>query len=143
MARTIFIIKPDAVAQGRIGRILARVEAAGFTIREMSLVRLTLDEVRRFYTVHRERSFFQDLCDFMSSGPCVPCLLEGGADAVPRLRDLLGATDSREAAPGTLRHEFGTDKQSNAVHGSDAPETAREEMAFFSARLGWKEPVLR
>ncbi len=143
MAYTLFIIKPDAVAAGQIGRILARVEAAGFTIREMSLAHLTLNEAKRFYQVHRERPFFDDLCRFMSSGPCLPCLLEAGDDAIPRLRDLLGATDPREAAAGTIRHEFGSDKQLNAVHGSDGPETAREEIGFFAARLGWRLPVLR
>jgi nucleoside-diphosphate kinase len=143
MANTLFIIKPDAVAKNKIGGILGRVEAAGFVIREISLVQLTLDEIRRFYHVHRERPFFDDLCRFMTSGPCVPCLLEGGDDAIPRLRDLLGATDSQKAAPGTLRAEFGTDKQSNAVHGSDGPETAQEEIAFFAARLGWRQPAVR
>jgi nucleoside-diphosphate kinase len=136
-----FIIKPDAVSRRVTGRILSRVEEAGFTIREMSLIHFTLDDARRFYGVHRERPFYDDLCQFMSSGPCIPCLLEGDDEAIPRLRQLMGATDSREAAAGTLRQEFGTDKQENAVHGSDAPETAREEMAFFAGKLGWKLPA--
>lgn len=138
MAYTVFIIKPDAVARRMTGRILARIEAAGFTLREMSLVQLTGADVQRFYAVHRERPFFDELCRFMASGPCVPCLLEGGEDAILKLRDLMGATDSRAAAPGTLRAEFGTDKQSNAVHGSDGPETARAEMEFWAEKLGWK-----
>jgi nucleoside-diphosphate kinase len=138
LAFTMFIIKPDAVSRRVIGRILSRVEEAGFTIREMNLTHLTLDDARRFYDVHRERPFFDALCGFMSSGSCVPCLLEGDDEAIPRLRQLMGATDSREAEEGTLRHEFGTDKQDNAVHGSDAPETARQEIAFFAAKLGWK-----
>lgn len=141
MAFTLFIIKPDATARRSIGRILSRVEAAGFTIREMSLTRLDIEDVRRFYAVHRERPFYEDLCAFMSSGPCVPCLLEGGEDAIPRLRELMGATDSRQAAAGTIRQEFGTDKQANAVHGSDAPGTAREEIRFFADKLGWKLPA--
>jgi nucleoside-diphosphate kinase len=136
-----FIIKPDAVSRRVTGRILSRVEEAGFTIREMGLTHLTLDDARRFYGVHRERPFYDDLCRFMSSGPCIPCLLEGDDEAIPRLRQLMGATDSREAAAGTLRHEFGTDKQENAVHGSDAPETAREEITFFATKLGWKLPA--
>jgi nucleoside-diphosphate kinase len=138
LAYTVFIIKPDAVARQMTGRILARIEAAGFTLREMSLVQLTGADVQRFYAVHRERPFFDELCRFMASGPCVPCLLEGGEEAIAKLRELMGATDSRAAAPGTLRAEFGTDKQSNAVHGSDGPETARAEMEFWAEKLGWK-----
>ena len=143
MAHTLFIVKPDAVAAGHTGKILARIEAAGFAIREMSLTRLTVDEARRLYQVHEKRPFYRDLCDFMSSGPCVPCLLEGGVDAIERLRNLMGATDSRQAAPGTIRAEFGTDIQANAVHGSDGPDTARQEIGFFAARLGWALPALR
>jgi len=138
VATTVFIIKPDAVSRHMTGRILATVEAAGFTIREMGLVQLSLADAQQFYAVHRERPFFADLCRFMSSGPCVPCLLEGGADAIPKLRELMGATDPAAAAPGTLRAEFGTDKQSNAVHGSDGPDTARAEMEFWARKLGWK-----
>lgn len=143
MTHTLFIIKPDAIERRSIGGILARIEEAGFTIREMAVTRLTLEEAQRFYAVHRERPFFNDLCRFMSSGPCVPCLLEGGDDAIPKLRELMGATDSREAARGTLRRDFGTDKGSNAVHGSDSPETARTEIEFMAARLGWKLPAWR
>jgi nucleoside-diphosphate kinase len=143
MGHTLFIVKPDAVERRLTGKILARVEGAGFSIVEMSLTRLTLEEAQRFYRVHRERRFYDELCRFMSSGPCVPCLLEGGDDAIPRLRDLMGATDSRQAAPGTIRAEFGTDIQANAVHGSDGPDTARDEIAFFAARLGWVVPALR
>lgn len=141
MAFTLFIIKPDATRARSIGRVLSRIEEAGFAIREMSLTRLSIEDARRFYAVHRERPFYEDLCRFMSSGPCVPCLLEGGEDAIPRLRELMGATDSRQAAAGTIRQEFGTDRQENAVHGSDAPETAREEIRFFAAKLGWQLPA--
>jgi nucleoside-diphosphate kinase len=141
VAYTLFIIKPDAVAARRTGQILARVEAAGLTVRELCLVRLDLEEARRFYRVHRERPFYDELCRFMSSGPCVPCLLEGAEDAVPKLRALMGATDSRRAEPGTLRAKFGTDVQANAVHGSDGPETARDEIAFMAAKLGWRVPA--
>ena len=138
MAFTLFIIKPDAVGRRLTGKILAKVEEAGFAIREMGMTELSLAEAERFYAVHRERPFFGDLCRFMVSGPCVPCLLEGGGDAIERLRALMGATDSREALPGTIRREFGIDKQSNAVHGSDGPDTARAEIAFFEAKLGWR-----
>jgi nucleoside-diphosphate kinase len=141
VAYTVFIIKPDAVNQHMTGRILARIEKEGFTLREMSLVRMTLADAQQFYAVHRERPFFAELCRFMTSGPCVPCLLDGPADAITKLRTLMGDTDSRAAAPGTLRHEFGTDKGSNAVHGSDGPETARAEMAFWAEKLGWRLPA--
>jgi nucleoside-diphosphate kinase len=136
-----FIVKPDAVGRRLTGKILAQVEEAGFSIQEMAMVRLTKEEAERFYAVHRERPFYADLCQFMSSGPCVPCLLSGGEDAIERLRSLMGATDSREAGPGTLRREFGTDKQFNAVHGSDGPDTARAEIGFFAAKLGWRSPA--
>jgi nucleoside-diphosphate kinase len=91
--------------------------------------------------VHKERPFFDELCRFMSSGPCIPCLLEGPADAILKLRALMGATDPSEAAPGTLRKEFGADKGSNAVHGSDGPDTARDEMTFWAEKLGWRLPA--
>jgi len=141
LAYTVFIIKPDAVAAHATGRILARIESEGFDVREMSLVRLTLADAQRFYAVHKERGFYDELCRFMSSGPCIPCLLEGGADAIPKLRALMGATDPAEAAPGTLRKDFGTDKGLNAVHGSDGPDTARDEMAFWAEKLGWRLPA--
>ncbi len=137
MAATLMIVKPDAVERQHLGQILARVEESGFTIRALAMTRLTLDDAQRFYQVHAERPFYDELCAFMISGPCVPCLLEGGDDVIPRLRELMGATDPAEAAAGTLRHAFAENKQRNAVHGSDAPETAREEIAFFTAKLGW------
>jgi len=141
LALTLFIVKPDAVGRRLTGKILAKVEEAGFAIREMAMTELSPAEAERFYAVHQERPFFADLCRFMTSGPCVPCLLEGGTDAIERLRALMGATDSKEAAPGTIRREFGIDKQSNAVHGSDGPDTARAEIAFFRAKLGWRSPA--
>jgi nucleoside-diphosphate kinase len=141
LAYTVFIIKPDAVSRHSVGRILARIESEGFELREMSLVRLSLAEAQRFYAVHRERPFFDELCRFMASGPCVPCLLEGPVDAIQKLRTLMGDTDSRAAESGTLRQEFGTDKGSNAVHGSDGPDTARDEMAFWAVKLGWRLPT--
>ena len=137
MAQTLLIVKPDAVGNRLTGRILARVEESGFTIRAMAMTQLSPDDARRFYQVHAERPFYDELCAFMTSGPCVPCLLEGGEDAIPGLRQLMGATDPAEAAAGTLRAEFAEDKQRNAVHGSDGPDTAREEIALFAAKLGW------
>jgi nucleoside-diphosphate kinase len=131
------MIKPDAVARRHAGAILAKVEAAGFTIRQMAMTRLSLDDARRFYQVHAERPFYDELCEFMSSGPCIPCLLEGGDDAIPALRALMGATDPAEADEGTIRREFAENKQMNAVHGSDGADTASEEIAFWSAKLGW------
>jgi nucleoside-diphosphate kinase len=135
------MIKPDAVERRQVGRILARIEEAGFSIRAMQLTRLSLEEARRFYAVHAERSFYDALCAFMSSGPCVPCLLEGGEDVIPRVRALMGATDPAAAEPGTLRRDFAASKQANAVHGSDGSETARQEIAFFADKLGWEVPA--
>ncbi|MGD8396284.1 MAG: nucleoside-diphosphate kinase [Candidatus Eiseniibacteriota bacterium] len=135
------MIKPDAVERRQVGRIIARLEEAGFQLRAMQLTRLSLEEARRFYAVHAERPFYDDLCAFMSSGPCVPCLVEGGDDVIPSIRTLMGATDPAAAEPGTLRRDFATSKQANAVHGSDGPETARQEIAFFAEKLGWTVPA--
>lgn len=130
LQRTLSIIKPDAVAKGVAGRIIARFEAEGFTIRAMKMVALTRREAEGFYAVHRERPFFGSLCDFMSSGPAIVMVLEA-EDAINRNRKLMGATDPAQAEPGTLRAEFATNKERNAVHGSDAPETAATEIAYF------------
>lgn len=138
MAHTLFIIKPDAVGRRQLGKILARIEEAGFAIRAMSMTRLSREQARSFYQVHASRPFYDDLCEFMSSGPCVPCLLEGGDDVIPAVRALMGATDPAEAEAGTLRAEFAENKQCNAVHGSDGPETACQEIAFFKELLGWQ-----
>lgn len=134
MERTLAIIKPDAVAAGAIGQILSRIEAAGFTIRALKLVHLTKREAEGFYQVHRERPFFQDLTTFMSSGPTVPLLLER-ENAIAAWRELMGATNPAQAAEGTLRKEFATDIEKNAVHGSDSPATAAFEIAFFFSAL--------
>jgi len=130
MQRTLSIIKPDAVSSGVAGKIIARFEAEGFRIRAMKMVCLTKAEAEGFYAVHRERPFFGSLCDFMSSGPAVVMALEA-EDAINRNRQLMGATDPAQAAPGTLRADFATNKERNAVHGSDAPETAAAEIAYF------------
>jgi nucleoside-diphosphate kinase len=130
MERTLAIIKPDAVQTGVVGSIVQRIEAEGFQIRAMKLVRLTRREAEGFYAVHRERPFFASLTGFMSSGPAVVMVLEA-ADAVPRWRALMGATDPVKADPGTLRREFGSSIERNATHGSDAADTAAAEIAYF------------
>jgi nucleoside-diphosphate kinase len=128
--RTFAIIKPDAVKAGQTGRILARIEAAGFLVRAMRLTHLSRRDAEGFYAVHRERPFFGELTGFMSSGPCVVMCLEAD-DAIRKWRDTMGATDPAKAAPGTLRREFGTSIGNNATHGSDAPETAAFELGYF------------
>ncbi len=128
--RTLLIIKPDAVARKAVGQILARLEAEGFLLREVRMERLTSGRARVFYEIHRERPFYDELVAFMTSGPVVPAVLEG-PDAVAHLRRFIGETDSTKAAPGTIRAEFGTDVQCNAVHASDSPENAVREIGFF------------
>ena len=128
--RTFAIIKPDAVKAQAAGRILARIEAAGFTVRAMRLTHLSKSEAEGFYAVHRERPFFGSLTAFMSSGPCVVMCLEA-PDAIKKWRTLMGATDPAKAEAGTLRKDFGTSIEFNATHGSDAPETAAFELGYF------------
>ena len=130
MERTFAIIKPDAVERRLVGKILARIEEAGFRVRAMRLQHLTKQEAEGFYAVHRERPFFGGLTDFMSSGPCVVMALEA-PDAIRRWRALMGATDPGKADAGTLRKDFGSSIERNATHGSDAPETAAFELAYF------------
>ena len=128
--RTFAIIKPDAVRARQAGRILARIEEAGFTIRALRLVHLTKAQAEGFYDVHRQRPFFPSLTQFMSSGPCIVMALEAEG-AIRKWRDLMGATDPAKADAGTLRKEFGRSIQNNATHGSDAPETAAFELGYF------------
>jgi nucleoside-diphosphate kinase len=128
--RTLSIIKPDAVARGLIGEILKRFETGGLKIVACKLVRLTPERARAFYAVHQQRPFFQSLCAYMSSGPIFVSVLEG-EDAIMKNREIMGATDPAKAAPGTIRRDWGKDVEQNAVHGSDAPETAATEIAFF------------
>jgi nucleoside-diphosphate kinase len=130
MERTFAIIKPDAVERRLVGKILARIEEAGFTVRAMRLHHLTKKEAEGFYAVHRARPFFGGLTDFMSSGPCVLIALEA-PDAIATWRKLMGATDPARADAGTLRKEFGTSIERNATHGSDAAETAAFELGYF------------
>src|SRR5919107_6234397 len=134
MERTFAIIKPDAVELKLAGQILARIEAAGFTVRAMRLHHLTKKEAEGFYAVHRERPFFGELTTFMSSGPCVVLALEKEG-AVKAWRDLMGATDPAKADEGTLRKEFANSIGENAVHGSDSEENAQTELAYFFSRL--------
>ena len=130
MERTFAIIKPDAVKAKYTGRIIQRIEEAGFTIRAMQLRHLSIKEAEGFYAVHRERPFFASLTRFMSSGPCVVMALEAD-DAIKKWRGLMGATDPAKADAGTLRKEFGASIENNATHGSDAPDTAAYELGYF------------
>jgi nucleoside-diphosphate kinase len=129
---TLAIIKPDAVAAGNAGKILAHLEAKGFRIRAIRLVALTVTEAREFYAVHRARPFYDSLVRFMSSGPALPVALEREA-AVKTLREVIGATDPAEAAPGTVRALYAESKERNAIHASDSDENAAKEVAFFFA----------
>ena len=130
MERTLAIIKPDAVAARQTGAILQRIEAAGFSVLALRLVRLSRGGAEDFYAVHRERPFFDSLTGFMSSGPAVVLALEAPG-AVRKWRDLMGATDPANAVAGTIRQEFGTSIEHNATHGSDAPDTAAFELGYF------------
>jgi len=128
--RTFSIIKPDAVAKNAIGQILSRFEAAGLRIIAARMMHLSRAQAEGFYAVHRERPFFRDLVAFMISGPVLVQVLQG-ENAIARNRELMGATDPKKAAKGTIRADFADSIDANAVHGSDAPETARTEIAFF------------
>jgi nucleoside-diphosphate kinase len=138
--RTLSIVKPDAVAKGATGEILSRIEAAGLRIVAMKKLHLTEQQARGFYAVHKQRPFYRDLVKFMTSGPVVVSVLEGPG-AIARNRELMGPTDSTQAPPGTIRGDFGTDIERNAVHGSDAPETARVEIAYFFNAMEMLAPV--
>jgi nucleoside-diphosphate kinase len=130
LEQTLSIIKPDAVKKNVIGKILARFEAAGLRIVAARMMHLSRDEAEGFYTVHRERPFFRPLVEFMISGPVLVQVLEG-ENAIARNRELMGATDPKKAERGTIRADFATSIDANAVHGSDGPETARTEIAYF------------
>ncbi len=132
---TLFMIKPDAVRRGKIGAILAEVEKAGFEILGIRMVRLTPADARRFYAVHEGKPFLDDLVAFMSSGPAVPVRLRR-ENAIRTLRELIGATDPKEAKPGTIRALHAESKQYNAVHASDSPESASVEIPFFFDAAG-------
>ena len=135
MERTLAIVKPDATKKRIIGKIVSRIEEEGFTIVKMRMAHLTKDEAKAFYIVHKEKSFFDSLCEFMSSGPVVLMVLEA-VDAIKRWRETMGATDPAQAKPGTLRHAYGFSIERNAVHGSDASETAEWEIDHFFKNQG-------
>jgi nucleoside-diphosphate kinase len=130
--RTFGIVKPDAVAKGVIGGVVDMIERAGLKIVGLRLVQLGTAEAESFYGVHKARPFFRDLVTFMTSGPAVVMVIEG-ENAVARYREVMGPTDSKKAPVGTIRQKYGTDIERNAVHGSDATETARTEVSFFFA----------
>jgi nucleoside-diphosphate kinase len=128
--RTLSIIKPDAVAKNAIGRVIALLEEGGLRVIAQKMVRLTPEQAGEFYAVHRERPFYRSLCAFMTEGPVVVQVLEG-ENAIAKNREVMGATDPAKAAPRTIRAELGSNIERNAVHGSDAPETAAVEVSFF------------
>src|SRR5437868_15114888 len=132
--RTLSIIKPDAVKKNVVGQIIARFEGAGLYVIAARMMHLSRAQAEGFYAVHRERPFFKDLVDFMISGPVLVQVLEGD-NAIAKNRDLMGATDPKKAAKGTIRADFADSIDANAVHGSDAPETARQEIAYFFPEL--------
>lgn len=134
MSRTLAIIKPDAVASGKAGKILAHLEDAGFRVLAMRMTRLSDDQAGAFYAVHRERPFYPELVEFMTSGPVIPIALER-EDAVAKLREVIGATDPAEAAEGTVRKLYAESKGRNAIHASDSDQNAANEIAFFFSDL--------
>ena len=132
--RTLTIIKPDALQKGVAGQIIAKLEGAGLRILAAKLVHLTSDQAGGFYIVHKDRPFYRSLSEFMTSGPCIPMVLEG-ENAIQRLRDLMGATDPAKAAPGTIRREFAASIEANAIHGSDSAQSAAFEIPYFFPAL--------
>ena len=132
--QTLAIVKPDGVGRGLIGEVIKRIEANALKIKAMKLIQLSPAQARGFYAVHKERPFFTSLTEFMSSGPVVVMCLEG-EEAIARWRDMMGATNYKDALEGTIRREFATDIEKNVVHGSDAPETAAFEIAYFFSAL--------
>ena len=133
METTLAILKPDTVAAGNAGKVLAHLQQEGFTLRGAKLLHLTEAQAQAFYEVHRERPFYGSLVEFMTSGPVMPLALER-ADAVAHLRRVMGATDVAKAEPGTIRNLYGTSIEKNAIHGSDSAENAALELAFFFSR---------
>ncbi len=132
--RTLAIIKPDAVAKGVTGRIMSRIEEEGFRILAAKLIWMSDPQARGFYVVHKDRPFYGSLAAFMTQGPCFVMVLEG-ENVIQRWRDLMGATNPANAAPGTIRKEFAASIEANAVHGSDSPQSAAFEIAFFFSAL--------
>jgi len=134
MERTLAILKPDSVRRNLVGQILTQIEGSGLQIRGLKRLTLGRKQAEAFYDVHKERPFYASLCDYMTSGPVVVAMLEGDR-AIERWRDLMGATDPAKAADGTIRKRFGQNIEQNAVHGSDAKETAAREVAFFFSAM--------
>ncbi len=134
MERTLSIIKPDGVRRALIGEVIKRFDSNGIKIAAMKMIHMTKAQAQGFYEVHKERPFFNSLTDFMSSGPALVMVLEG-ENVIARYRELMGATNYKEAAPGTIRADFATDIEKNVVHGSDAPETAAFEIGYFFNRF--------
>jgi nucleoside-diphosphate kinase len=132
--RTLTIIKPDAIAKNVAGQIIARFEQNGLKVLAARLIHLTPPQAGGFYIVHKDRPFYGSLCAFMTQGPCMPIVLEGES-AIARLRDLMGATDPAKAAPGTIRKDFASSIEANAVHGSDSPESAAFEIPYFFSAM--------
>jgi len=132
--RTLVNIKPDAVKRNLIGEIIKRIEAQGYRIVAMDKLQLSREEAEAFYTIHRDKSFFNELIDFMVSGPCVPMVVEG-EDVIRGVRKCIGSTDPTKADKGTIRKEYGVDVTRNVIHASDSPETALEEISFFFDKI--------
>ena len=130
MQKTLAIVKPDGVSRGIIGEVVKRIEGNGLKIKAMKLIHMTRAQAQGFYAVHKERPFFESLTNFMTSGPALVMILEG-ENAISRWREMMGATNFKEAAEGTIRRDFATDIEKNVVHGSDAPETAAFETSYF------------
>ncbi len=134
MERTLSIVKPDGVKKGLIGEVIRRFENAGLRITALKMLKLTKDQAKGFYIVHKDRPFYESLTDFMSEGPIVVMVVEG-ENAISKVREIMGATNPREAAPGTIRAEFASDIERNIVHGSDSPESASFEIGYFFSSI--------
>ncbi|HCB69237.1 MAG TPA: nucleoside-diphosphate kinase [Persephonella sp.] len=134
MERTLMLVKPDAVRRNLEGKIIAHVQEKGFKLVALKKLKLTKEQAQQFYIVHKDRPFYDELCEFMSSGPIVAMVWEG-ENAISRIREIMGATNPEEAEEGTLRKLYGTNVGENAVHGSDSPESAKVEIPFFFSRL--------
>lgn len=139
MGRTLIIIKPDAVKKNKIGAIISEFESKGYKVVGMRMVQLTREQAKKFYIMHKDKHFYEDVSEFMSSCPVVVVSLEGD-DHIDGVRNLMGETDSKKAAPGTIRYKFGTDIQANAVHGSDSQDSADRELSF--SLMSWKFSII-
>ncbi|MBI4686738.1 MAG: nucleoside-diphosphate kinase [Nitrospirae bacterium] len=134
MERTLSIVKPDGVSKNVIGEVIRRFESTGLKIRALKMLRLSKDDAKGFYIVHKERPFYEDLTDFMSSGPVVVMVIEG-ENAISKVRELMGATNPKNAVPGTIRADFASDVEKNIVHGSDSSESASTEIPYFFSAM--------